>query len=100
MNTRKRNFFILGNKRALSPLLATMLLLVFALIVGTITINWGKAYVEQIPEEPKIGVFDNAVVININDIQSDPLKKLQVQYLTGEITKQEYIEREKALIND
>lgn len=99
MNTRKRNFFILGNKRALSPLLATMLLLVFALIVGTITINWGKAYVEQIPEEPKIGVFDNAVVININDINT-PLKELQIQYITGEITKQEYIEREKALIND
>lgn len=99
MNIGKRNFFTSGNKRALSPLLATILLLVFALVIGTITINWGKAYVENIQEEPKVGVFDNAVIININDIDT-PLKELQLQYITKKITEQEYLEREKALIND
>ena len=35
-------------KRAVSPLVATVLLIVFSLILGTITMNLGKAYIEDI----------------------------------------------------
>ena len=90
------------NKKALSPLVATVLLVVFALVIGTITMNWGKSYVEGIAEEPKeagIGVFDSAVIISIKDIDNS-LKELQLEYITGKITKEEYIEQEKALISD
>lgn len=93
-----KNQRFLNNKRALSPLVATMLLVVFALVIGTITMNWGKSYVERIKEEP-IAEFDSAVIISIKDIDT-PLKELQLQYITGKITKEEYIEKEKDLIND
>lgn len=94
------------NNKGLSPLIATVLLVVFALVIGTITMNWGRSYVEKIKSaseaEPEIGSFDSAVIIGIKDInnppQEAPLKKLQVQYITGEITKAEYLEKEKALI--
>lgn len=34
------------NKKAISPLVATVLLIVFSLVLGTITMNLGKAYIE------------------------------------------------------
>jgi len=102
MNVLKKQSFFknfpLGNKRALSPLLATILLLVFALVIGTITINWGRSYVEKIQEEPAGGAFDSAIIISIEDVDT-PLKQLQLQFITGKISEQEYKEREKA-IND
>ncbi len=91
----------LRSKRALSPLIATILLVVFALVIGTITMNWGRSYVEKIKEEP-VGVgadvFDSAVIISIKDIDT-PLKELQIDYITGKISEQEYIEKEKTLIS-
>ena len=93
---------MIANKRALSPLVATVLLVVFALVIGTITMNWGRTYVESIKEEPEIsvgGVFESAVVISIKDIDN-PLKELQLEYITGKITKEEYVQKEKTLIND
>ncbi len=88
-------------KKALSPLVATMLLVVFALVIGTITMNWGKSYVEKIKEEPTgVGdVFGSAVIISVKDIDT-PLKELQIQYITGKITKEEYLEKENLLISD
>jgi flagellin-like protein len=38
------------NKKGVSPLIATILLIVFSLILGTITMNLGKAYIEDITE--------------------------------------------------
>lgn len=90
------------NNKGLSPLIATVLLVVFALVIGTITMNWGRSYVEKIKEEPKaepkVGAFESAVIISIKDIDT-PLKELQLQHITGKITKEEYIEKEKALIS-
>lgn len=91
--------FPLGNRKGLSPLLATILLLIFALVIGTITINWGRAYVEQIQEEPKAGAFDNAIIISIKDVNT-PLKELQIQHITNKLTEEEYVRKEKALLND
>ena len=56
-------------KRALSPLVATILLVAFALVIGTVTMNWGRSYVEKIKEEPEVkGVFESAVIISIKDV--------------------------------
>ena len=88
----------LRSKRALSPLIATILLVVFALVIGTITMNWGRSYVERIKEEPEQGFLESAVIISIKDIDT-PLKELQIDYITGKISEQEYIAREKALIS-
>ena len=38
------------NKKALSPLMATIILVLFALVIGTITMNLGKDYVNDIGE--------------------------------------------------
>ena len=85
------------NKKALSPLIATILLVVFALVIGTISMNWGKSYVEKLQEEPKQQI-ESAIIISIKDIDT-PLKELQIQYITGKITKEEYIQKERPLIN-
>jgi len=95
----KRGLSFINDKKALSPLVATMLLVVFALVIGTITMNWGKSYVEKIKEEPIPETFDSAVIISIKDIDT-PLKELQIQHITGKITKEEYLEKESLLISD
>jgi len=81
------------NRRGLSPLIATVLLVVFALVIGTITMNWGKSYVDKISEEPsveeKISTIDSAVVISIKDIDTD-IKRLMIQHITGELTEEEF----------
>lgn len=83
------------NKKGLSPLVATALLVVFALIIGTITMSWGKSYVEGIGEEGE--AFEDTVMISVEDVDT-PLKKLQLEYITGKISEDEYIEKEKELI--
>ncbi len=98
----KVNYKFFRNKKALSPLVATILLVIFALVIGAITMGWGKSYVEKIKEEPAPGVFGSAVIISIKDIntppQDAPLKRLRIQYITGEITKEDYLVKEKGLL--
>ena len=94
---RKRQAFFnfpLGNKRALSPLVATILLVIFALVIGTITMNWGKTYVEQVAAKEEKSPA--SIVIDISSLD-DPLKVLQIKYLAGEISKEEYFKEEKKL---
>ncbi len=35
------------NKRGVSPLVATLILIMFSIALGTLVMNWGKAYIEQ-----------------------------------------------------
>jgi flagellin-like protein len=35
------------NKKGISPLIATLLLIMFAIALGTVVMNWGKAYIED-----------------------------------------------------
>lgn len=84
------------NKKGLSPLVATFLLVVFALIIGTITMSWGKSYVEGISEGSEEGALEDTVVISPEDVDT-PLKKLQLDYIKGIISEEEYREREKEL---
>ena len=87
------------NKKALSPLVATVLLVAFSLVIGTITMNWGKSYIdtaEAAAETEKLQT--GAVVINIEDIDSD-LKRLQLQFISGKLTQEEYLQKEKEIIS-
>lgn len=86
------------NRKAISPLIATILLVVFALVIGTITMNWGRAYVEDI-EEPKEDAkpLESAIIISIKDINT-PLKELQIDHITGKLTEEEYLKQEQGLI--
>jgi len=80
------------SKKALSPLVATVLLVIFALVIGTITMNWGKAYVEKAGDEKAPA----SILVRVSSLD-DPLKVLQIKYITGEISKEEYFEKEKEL---
>jgi len=49
---RERNCVrFLGSKRAVSPLIATVLLIAFAVALGAVVMNWGKTYVETTAEQ-------------------------------------------------
>lgn len=45
-SSRIKRFRILG-KRAVSPLIATVLLIAFAVALGAVVMNWGSKYVDQ-----------------------------------------------------
>lgn len=88
------------NKRAISPLVATILLLAFALVIGVLTMTWGRSYVdtgaEASPEDE--GLKTGAIVISIEDILDSELKLLQVQFLSGKMTQEEYLQKEKEIV--
>ncbi len=85
------------NKKALSPLMATLLLVIFAILVGAVTMSWGKNYVEDIEHKEPVEKLESAIIISIKDIDT-PLKDLQIKYITGQISEEEYLEQEKELI--
>ena len=86
------------NKRAVSPLVATVFLVIFALIIGTATMNWGKSYVDKINREDKPSQEKHgAIIISAEDIDT-PLKELQIEHISGRLTEQEYMLKEKELI--
>ena len=74
--------------------MATIILVLFALVIGTITMNLGKDYVDTIGEEE---TSQSAIVINMQDVDT-PLKQLQIKYITDQISKEEYLTQEKTLI--
>ncbi|MBI2137962.1 hypothetical protein HYU13_00075 [Candidatus Woesearchaeota archaeon] len=83
-------------KRAVSPLVATLMLVIFAVAIGTVTMNWGKTYVESIKTDPSIGQKEQLIVIGIEKINT-PLKKLQVDFLLGKISEQEYFVQQQKI---
>ena len=88
------------NKKAISPLIATILLVVFALVLGAITMSWGKGYVERVGEEEQpsaIEALNGAFIISIRSVDT-PLKELQIKYITGQLTEEEYLEKERELL--
>jgi len=90
------------NKEGMSPLIATILLVVFALIIGTATMNWGKSYVEKINTQDvnlnkNEETFKSSIVLDINSIDT-PLKELQIKHITGKISQEQYLAQEKTLI--
>ncbi len=85
------------NKKALSPLIATLLLVIFAIVVGAVTMSWGKNYVEDIKTKEPVEKLESAIMISIKDVDT-PLKELQIKYITNQISEEEYLQKEKELI--
>lgn len=83
-------------KKALSPLVATILLVVFALIIGTATMSWGKNYEAPTKLEPAAKA---TISINVDSL-NNPLKKLQMEYITGQITLEDYLNKEPVAIEN
>ncbi|MBS3136191.1 hypothetical protein J4401_04495 [Candidatus Woesearchaeota archaeon] len=96
------------NKKALSPLAATVILVVFALVIGAATMSWGKSYVSSIPDE-KEPAFKSSFLLSIEQMEKqlkivgveqidNSLKDLQMRYIRDEITLEEYLSQEEAAI--
>jgi flagellin-like protein len=45
--TRNNKFQLFGSNKAVSPLIATVLLIAFAVALGAVVMNWGRGYVED-----------------------------------------------------
>jgi len=89
---------IMGCK-GISPLIATLLLIGFALVIGTATMNWGKIYVSKADSrEPIEYKFDSAVLISYEKIDT-PLKEMQIKYIIGQIPLEDYLIKEKEYLN-
>ena len=78
------------NKKALSPLIATILLVAFAIALGTIVMGWGKDYVT------KLGDIEQTPITE-KQICEDPLVILQIRYARGEISTQEYLQKKEVI---
>ena len=87
------------NKKSLSPLVATILLVVFALIIGTATMSWGKSYVERIPDE-KAAPSGSSYIISRDLIKDNPLKRLQIDYIYDDIALEEYLQKEQQILTE
>lgn len=83
------------NKRALSPLIATVLLIAFAIALGAIVMGLGKNYIKSISAELQPA---QSVEICKEGVTSDPLKELQIQYINDRISRLDYLSEEKLII--
>ena len=78
------------NKKALKPLVATVVLVGISLLVGLITMNFGKSYSIGLEVEEEVS---EDLVIDMRSIDTD-LKELQILHITGKISEEEYLKRE------
>lgn len=83
------------NKRALSPLIATVLLIAFAIALGAIVMSLGKNYIQSISTELQPAAPTDVCKPGTT---GDPLKDLQIQYINNQISRSDYISREKSII--
>ena len=77
------------NKKAVSPLVATLLLVVFAIALGSVVMSWGKAYVESATEVSEVSIKDVEKV--------SIFEELDQRLAKGEITQAQYDELKKIL---
>jgi flagellin-like protein len=82
------------NKKAISPLVATIMLVVFALVIGTFTMIWSNQTVNTIPEERA----EKVMVIKEGQLDN-PLKNLQADYILDKINLDEYLTRQTDAIS-
>jgi hypothetical protein len=88
----------MSNTKGLSPLIATILLVIFALIIGIATMSWGKNYVENIPADGQDNGSGGSYLIPMKQVDNNPLKTLQIQYISDKITLDQYLTQEKEAI--
>ncbi len=74
-------------------MIATVVLLVFAVLMGALVMTVGEELVQDIPDQKP-----SSSTVCLKEPRGDPLKTLQVQFLNGKISRSEYIAKERALI--
>ncbi len=79
--------------KALSPLAATTLLVIAALIIGTVTMSIANNYASVAPDEGPSA----SLIISLDNVDT-PLKELQIKYITGKIGLQEYLQQEQQIL--
>ncbi|HLC64532.1 MAG TPA: SHOCT domain-containing protein [Candidatus Nanoarchaeia archaeon] len=73
------------NKKALTPIVSFVLLLLLAIALGTAVMSWkGSSYV---PEENQV----------VESALCDPLNELKIKYVNGDITEQEYLHKKQLI---
>jgi len=76
------------SKKGLSPLVATVLLVGFALVLGIITMNFGKTLAL---EEPKP---ESTITLSVASLDNE-LKQAQMDYILGRTNLEEYLAKEQ-----
>ncbi len=74
MNNTKSRFL---NRRAISPLIATVILIAFAVALGAIVMNWGKTYVEEEMESSRTEFYaikecERDIELKIKEVNNKP----------------------------
>ncbi|MBS3158744.1 hypothetical protein J4206_05650 [Candidatus Woesearchaeota archaeon] len=82
-------------KRGISPLIATVLLVAFAVALGAVVMNWAKGVEEAETSggesvASSVQGSDASGCIIPAPVPQDPLKLVMIKYLRGEITKADY----------
>ena len=75
-------------RESISPLKATILLIVFAFVVGTLIMTFIKDNVMLIPEEE----YAVESIDLCNNEFNEPLKVMIVKYLKDEISKEDFLD--------
>lgn len=63
------------NKRGVSPLIATIILIVFSILLGAVVMSFGEAYVEEqatFVQEPEVGNVCDSVDLQIITVKDVP----------------------------
>lgn len=78
------------NKKAISPLISTLLLVVFAIALGSVVMTWGRAYVESAVE-----ISD----VTVEDVEKKSIfEELDERFAKGEITQEQYDDLKRVLL--
>ena len=87
------------DNKGMSPMAATALLVIFALVLGVVTMSFGKNYVDKLNIRENINVKQigpSGTTTTVIDTK-DPLAQLMIEYQTGKISKEEFLARQKQL---
>ena len=83
------------NTRGMAPVMATILLVAFSLVIGFAAMTWARGYESGAAQEKTFA--ESVYVISITDVDT-PLKQLQIDYLTRRISIDEYTALEKEML--
>jgi flagellin-like protein len=71
-------------KRGISPLVATILLVAFAVALGSVVMSWAQGIEEDVAAKGSC---------NFQCTFDEPLQQLMVRYLNGEVNKQQFFQQ-------
>jgi len=84
-------------KKALSPLVATFILLACAILLGTMVMGWGRDYIEGLSSIEPTGISPSSGLSVESICVGEPLLILQTRYASGELQTAKYLEMKAIL---